>query len=140
MTRAAPWRIGALTAIVLLVSGCGSPTPPAFTEQTDPQTDEDRIPNGTPDAIDPSSTRFVGSYEGADFYLGVSTQPDMRGGPCIIMHGPKGGSTGCSEHGQFTVNWQGFGSARYLTPATADDKLDEGWIRISDNLVVHPTS
>lgn len=65
----------------------------------------------------------------------------MRGGPCVIVYGQGGGGSGCSARaGEFTVDCLDFGSARYLPPAKADSEPDEGWIRISDNLVVKPKS
>lgn len=132
MTPTVSGRLGALTAIVLLLGGCTAFPGQPYTELSHAQEPDDLVPYGTPDNIDPDSTRFVGSHDDADFYLGMSTDRI----PCIIMDGV-GGGNGCGG-GELTVSWAGFGSARYLPPAGAGLEVPDGWTRVSDNLIVKP--
>ncbi|MET0844301.1 MAG: hypothetical protein ABWY23_10635 [Mycetocola sp.] len=141
MNRSAPWRIGALTAIVLMLSACFMTPSPVFTELSDPQEPGDLLPKRVPGNVDPGSTRFVGTLDGTEFYLDISADPGMRGGPCIIHYDGLSDGTGCgASGGEVTVEWVDFGSARYLPPASAGLELPQGWTRISTNLIVKPAA
>lgn len=146
MVRSVMWRVGALTAIVLLLSGCGPPPPPPpppYTELSEPQTDRDGMPNGLPDGakVDAESLRYVGEYDDVTFYLARSTDPLMPYGVCFLYDAPKvendGGGTGCGTHGVIAA-WD-WGSARYSGPAAIPNaEIEDGWVRISDNLIYRP--
>ncbi|MET1018049.1 MAG: hypothetical protein ABWX76_14590 [Leifsonia flava] len=142
MTRSARWRIGALTTIVLLLSGCGAATQPAFAELANPQSDEDSILRGTEEDVDPDSVRYVGSHDGSDIYLAISAEPDTRGGVCMFLRTPDadGDTSSCSGGGEFTLSWSEFGALRFRPPASAGLEPTAGWVRISENVIVQPSS
>lgn len=142
MIRSAASRIGALTATVLLMSGCGVGSPPAYTELSATQTSADDVPDGYAhdDDVDGDTIRFVGSHENVDYFLAQITNDEMRDGVCILVvpeDSPKDGYRACGGGtGEITVGAAGHRSARYLPPGAPEIDGHDDWVRLSDNLLL----
>ena len=143
MTRSAPWRIGVLTVMALMLSGCVAIDPPAYSELSDPSTDEDLLPIGLGDGLDieEDSVRLVGEYDGASFFLAKYGNPNMDAGVCILVSADDadvGDAAACGD-GQIRSVWPHWGTARYESEPIVESELDDGWVLISENLMFRPT-
>lgn len=142
MRRSAVWRIGAITALALMMTGCGAGTPQAYTELSAKQTSSDHLPDGYAhqDGIDADSVRLVGTHEANDYFLARFSDTDTKNGLCILIvpvEAPKDGYRACSGGtGELTAHMQGQRGVRYLPPGTPEIEGHDDWIRLSDNLVL----
>ena len=134
------WRLGAVTALVVVLSGCGVGTPPAYTELSAEQTSSDRLPDGYEhqDGIDEDSVRLVGTHDDNDYYLARFSDTNTKNGVCILVvpaESPQTGYRACSGGGELTTHMNGQRAVRYLPPGSPEIEHDD-WIRLSDNLVL----
>lgn len=139
MTRLAPLRIGALTAVVLLMVGCTQQPIPMYTELDRPQTDSDLFPDDEADIVDAETIRLVGELDGRSFYLGLPLGGEIEDGICILVAGesvPDGSVGGCT--GPDSTTGYPFGDLKHNPSWIPDSALQDGWVRISDNLIFKP--
>lgn len=135
-------------AAAMLLSGCApsatptahpsAPTPtvshPAFLASD--QGDADLLPAGIADSIsiDPTSTRFQGSWDGHQVFLGVRG-PDSV---CLVTAVPGDESswtTGCGAGNEVvTDEFPDGGTVKYLPMITS--AAPQGWTRLSDFVFV----
>ncbi len=139
MTRPALWRIGALTAVALLLTGCASGDTPRYTELDRPQVDSDIFPADQSEILDTETTRLVGERDGRSFYLALPKGDEIENGICILVAGddvPDGAVGGCS--GPNSSSRYPFGTLKHDPSRIPDSALQDGWVRISDNLIFLP--
>ena len=144
------FRVAVATALaVVLLSGCApssatsttrhaTPTPtvsqPAFLMQ--PQTDADQLPSGIADGmrLDPTSTRFQGSWNGRQVFLALKP----AGSVCLVMSTLRDSdrwTAACGDgNGVVTDELPDGTTARYLPMIT--NAAPEGWTRLSDYVFV----
>lgn len=136
MSRRATLRIGALTAGVLLLTGCTAGSDPVYTELDRPQTSADIFPEDKSEFLDADSTRLVGELEGRSFYLALPNDDEIEDGICILVAGddvPDGAVGGCS--GPNSQTGYPFGDLKHSPSRIPDSAVQDGWVRISDNLI-----
>lgn len=124
---------------VVALTGC-SIQPPLYEGLTTPQTEADELPRGAgqPEGGEESTSRFVGTHAGFDYYLTKYSDQHNRDGVCIVIAetvDPAQGSSACSLLGPFTSEGEGFG-ARYLGVDAGGVPVPSGWMRLSENLIV----
>jgi hypothetical protein len=142
MSAQAQWRVGTLATIVLLLSGCAPITPSAYTELSREQSDDDLLPLGIEQGKDigDGSSRYVGEYDGAKFYLATATSAGGNDQVCILVWADDvrfREGVGCGMQ-EFHRNWPGFGIARYSPTPFPASAVRDGWQRISDNVIFEP--
>lgn len=136
------WRLGAMAALALVLSGCGVGTPPAYTELSAEQKSSDHLPDGYPhgEGLDAKSIRYVGSYENVDYFLSKYSEDGVRVGVCILISpadAPADGYRGCvGGPGAITVHVPGQKAAHYSPSGLPEADASEDAIRVSDNLVL----
>jgi hypothetical protein len=141
MIGSATLRIGALTAVVLLMTGCTAAPEPVYTELDRPQTDTDIFPEDKSEFIDTNSTRLVGELDGRSFYLALPKGDEIEDGICILVAGgdvPDGAVGQCT--GPNSETGYPFGDLKHDALRIPDSAFQDGWVRISDNLIFRPES
>ncbi|MFU8948046.1 hypothetical protein ACLRGF_15090 [Mycetocola zhadangensis] len=139
MTRPLFWRITALTAIAVVLSGCAAAHPPAYAELASPQGDADTYAPGLPENLNESSVRFVGEHDGRSYYLAQSSSGTAGDSVCILVDAPDvDSSAGCGNN-EVTVTWSA-GAAQYNASPVPESAMQDDWVRISDNLIFRPKS
>lgn len=139
MTRSATLRMGSLTAALVLFTGCTSGSEPVYTELDRPQVDSDIFPEANSEILDTESTRLVGEFEGRSFYLALPAHDEIEDGICILVAGvdvPDGAVSTCT--GPNSVTGYPFGDLRHDPSRIPDSAVQDGWLRISDNLIFKP--
>jgi hypothetical protein len=135
-------------AVAFLLSGCApSSKPAAHTAAPTPtvaapgflaaeQTDMDQLPDGVAEGmrIDPQTTRYQGSWDGRQVFLGVKS----AGSVCLVMttaSDPSKWTAACGDgNGVVTDELPNGTTAKYLPMATK--AAPEGWTRLSDYVFV----
>ena len=135
-------------ALAVLLSGCApaataaehsaTPTPTATTPAflAAEQGDADRLPDGVAQSmrIDPESTRYQGSWDGRQVFLGVKS----AGSVCLVMTTFSDASkwtAACGDGNGVVIDELPNGTtAKYLPMAT--QAAPEGWTRLSDYVFV----
>lgn len=116
-------------------------SPPPYTELVNEQSDDDLLPLGITQAkdIDDRSSRYVGEFEGARFYLATATSAGGNDQVCILWSRTDrfGDGVGCAMR-EFRRVWPELGTARYSPTPVAVSAVPDGWHRISDNLLFEP--
>jgi len=120
-------------ALGVALSGCAGSAYPAFDRE---QTAADQLPDDLTvetDGYDLSTTRFVGTHEGVDYFIVMAEEEADAGGPCLAILDPVGAVIGCGA-GPLTVSSVGHTAAIAAVGVPAGEA--EGWTRISENVVV----
>ena len=135
-------------ALAVLLSGCAPAAtaaehsaPPSPTATTPAflggeQEEADRLPEGVAQEmrIDPDSTRYQGSWDGRQVFLGVKT----AGSVCLVMTTFSDASkwtAACGDGNGVVIDELPNGTtAKYLPMAT--QAAPEGWTRLSDYVFV----
>ena len=100
------------------------------------QSDIDRLPDGVAEGmrIDPATTRYQGSWDGRQVFLGVKS----AGSVCLVMTtsiDPSKWTAACGDgNGVVTDELPNGTTAKYLPMATK--AAPEGWTRLSDYVFV----
>lgn len=135
-------------ALAVLLSGC-APSVSAVTRSPAPstpvaapdflaaeQSEADRLPDGVAEGmrIDPGSTRYQGSWDGRQVFLGVKNS----GSVCLVMttsSDPSKWTAACGDRNSVVIDELPNGTtAKYLPMATK--AAPEGWTRLSDFVFV----
>ena len=135
-------------ALAVLLSGC-TPSATAITHPPSPsptvatpeflatgQSEADRLPEGVAEGmrIDPDSTRYQGSWDGRQVFLGVKSS----GSVCLVMTTLSDAgkwTAACGDRNSVVIDELPNGTtAKYLPMATK--AAPEGWTRLSDFVFV----
>ncbi|GGE96658.1 hypothetical protein [Mycetocola zhadangensis] len=140
MVWSKPWCIGVLTTVALLATGCTATTGPAYTELDRPQTNADLFREDYSKISESGSVRLVGELDGRSFYLALPKGDEIKDGICILVSGadvPDGAVGGCS--GPNSASGYPFGKLKHAPSRIPDSAIQDGWVRISDNLIFLPS-
>lgn len=130
-----------ITASVLGMTACASGSDLKILEQ-DPQPEQPTAHSSQiPEIIDPGSLRFAVEYQGANYFIGTSTDKNMG---CVLAYPTTGNNwlSGCGALGGNNVivnTSNGSGTQVILVGDGADPRtlIDDGWTQIHQNIYLH---
>ncbi len=131
-----------MTAVIvgLGLTACVATGPAIFDRQG---SDADQLPNNVvippEQEIDPDSVRLAGSRDGVDYY--VAKHSSRHPGVCLVINNAEASDdwvVGCGGDTEVGAGSTKVGKATYFASTPGAREIPEGWIRLNENLIIHP--